>query len=281
MKSLSLGCLLALGLALAVGEVRADMRGGRGEGSPPQQGPAPSQHMESPGPGFSRPAPMVQTPRPAPVRTLPGVMERPAGGPVRPPGALRGPNATFAQPRQNFVGGQGNFRHFRHDGDFHRGDRDGDFQRGAFHRHGRRSGFILVYVNGLPCWYPFYTAYPYYYDVPLAPTYDSGYYDSGASYVPPVDESAGGGAVQTAPGYDELGHGWGQDLRRDVATWDQFVSYMQTYIIVATPAAQAEFREAFVASYGINGATAYDKAAEQAAPPRSQGPKIIDMHSAN
>ena len=199
------------------------------------------------------------------------VLNKP-GGVIRP--------STEISSRQNFVGGSREFRQFRPGGDFHRGDRDGDFHRGVFHHRGHRSNFVIVYVSGVACWYPFYTAYPYYYEAPLAPTYDGGYYDPGAGNVPYVDEGAGGGAVQTAPSYGELGRQWGQDLRREVATWDDFVGYVRTYIIVAAPEVQADFREAFIASYGINGAAAYDKAAEDAAQSSGTGPKIINVQPA-
>jgi hypothetical protein len=173
-------------------------------------------------------------------------------------------------PKQNFVGGSREFQHFRSDGSFHRGD---------FRHHRHRSNYVIVYVNGLAYWYPFFTAYPYYYNVPLLPTYSSSYYGSGAN-VPYADRSAGGGAVQGALSYGDLGWEWGQDLRREVATWDDFVDYVRTYIIIASPQAQAEFREAFIASYGINGAAAYDKAAQQAAQTTTQGPKVIDVSPA-
>ena len=56
----------------------------------------------------------------------------------------------------------------------------------------------------------------------------------------------------------------GQDLRREVATWNQFVAYLKAYIVTAPAfAAQAGFREAFISAYRLNGATAYDKAAAE------------------
>ena len=61
-------------------------------------------------------------------------------------------------------------------------------------------------------------------------------------------------------------------------TWEQFVDYVRGYIVAATPAAQADFRESFIDSYGINGAAAYDKAASQAIG-SAQGPKVINMQS--
>jgi hypothetical protein len=287
-----------LSVALAVGDARAQtqvQRGGIQIQQPPQQA-APSQTAPVPRP--QQPAVVGRPPQrpvresPAVVRTQPAIRPRSPGAVDRPSGTLNQPVRTPRPPAQlpsgqNFVGGSREFQRFPTGGNFHWGDRSGTFHRGGhtgdfhpgdFHHRGHRSNFVIVYINGVAWWYPFYTAYPYYYDAPLAPTYDSSYYGSGASSVPYVDEGAGGGAV--SPSYADLGQQWGQDLRREVATWDDFVDYVRTYIIVAPPEAQAEFREAFVASYGINGAAAYDKAAQQAAQTSStQGPKVITVPS--
>jgi hypothetical protein len=86
--------------------------------------------------------------------------------------------------------------------------------------------------------------------------------------------------TQVASDYGDVGASWGQDLRREVATWDQFVAYLKAYIVTAPPSAQADFREAFISTYRINGAAAYDKAATEAAgnaPQQPAGPKIITM----
>jgi hypothetical protein len=194
-----------------------------------------------------------------------GVLNKPSGVLLKPSGVI-GSGGTPISAKQNFVGGEEGFRRF--DGV----RRNRDFRQDGFRNRSHRSSFIVVYVNGAPCWYPFYTAYPYYYDVPA--TGDA----------PLVQE----GSVPAAPSYAEVGRQWGQDLRRDVTTWEQFVDYLRIYIIGALPVAQAEFRETFIASYGVNGAAAYDKAAEQAAPAASsstssssQGPKIINMSSGN
>ena len=132
-------------------------------------------------------------------------------------------------------------------------------------------------MNGVPCWYPFYTAYPYYYDTSAPVTYGGPDYPSDAGYAPPMDP----GTSQAASDYGDVGTSWGQDLRREVVTWDQFVAYLKAYIVTAPPAAQADFREAFVGAYRINGAAAYDKAAAEAAGNSSQpsGPKVITMPS--
>ena len=172
-------------------------------------------------------------------------------------------------PTRNFSSRQGGFR------------RVNAFGRGAgfdgFHRH---RNFILVFVNGAPFWYPVYTDYPYYYDTPPPVTDDSAYYTADNSYVPPMDTSATDtGTVQTAPDYSELGASWGQDLRRQIVTWDQFVAYLKAYVVTATPDSQADFREAFINAYHLNGAVAYDKASLKAIgdSPQPQGPKVITM----
>src|SRR5579859_6159593 len=164
--------------------------------------------------------------------------------------------------------------------------RPGDFHsapvfthRPGFNHHhsGQCRQSILVFVNGAPFWYSAYTAFPYYYGAPLIDT-DSAVYTTDNDGVSPVDSNGTNpGNAQSASDYGNLGTSWGQDLRRDVATWDQFVAYLKTYIIAASPADQAEFREAFINAYRINGAAAYDKAAVEAsgAPvPSDAGPKI-------
>jgi len=85
------------------------------------------------------------------------------------------------------------------------------------------------------------------------------------------------GPAQTTPDFSDMGASWGQDLRREVATWSQFVDYLKAYVVTAPPTAQADFREAFISTYRINGAAAYDKAAAEAAniPSQPSGPKII------
>jgi hypothetical protein len=149
--------------------------------------------------------------------------------------------------------------------------------RGHFHGHRH---FIVLFANGAPFWYPVYTYYPYGYDVPVdtsgntADTSDEG-------YVPATESSvADSGTVQGTSEYSDLGASWGQDLRREVGTWDQFVAYLKAYIVTAPAPAQADFREAFISAYRLNGAAAYDKAAAEAAgipPAIPPGPKIVIM----
>jgi len=245
MKTMFLRGLLAIGLALAIRDAQAGMMQFSGGNSPQQFGGSTSTGISQPvfigrGYGFE-------------------------GNPT--------PMAQFAQPGHSIV-------HALPMSNQNVGSRQGDFHRAG--EFGRREGFdhdrfrhhhsIIVFVNGTPCWYPVYTAYPYYSDVPPPVTDSSVNYPSDGGYAPPTDTSASD--------YGDVGASWGQDLRREVATWDQFVAYLKTYIVVAAPADQAEFREAFIDAYRINGAVAYDKASIEAAgapiPPPS-GPKIINI----
>jgi hypothetical protein len=183
-----------------------------------------------------------------------------------------------------FAGGQNWYGHggaFGYGGRF--GYRSGFYHSGFYHGRG---GFVCVYVNGFPYWYPVYADYPYYYDYPPPATYDNGYYPTYNTYVSPPDTGSGGTTApepstsQVAPTYNELGAAWGQDLRRDIVTWNQFVAYLKAYIVTATPASQADFRAGFINGYGINAVAAYDKAATKTTTTTPQRPKIINVQPA-
>lgn len=241
MKALSLGSLLAMGLVLAVGEVRAAMMQSSG-GNPPQQLTTSCCEMAASGSlGASQP-----------------VFTGHGGGPELPAQTA----AQFAQPGHTIVHPQPAPIH-----NIGRRPRDpshiGGFRHGFGFDHNRfqHHRFIVVFVNGTPCWYPVYTAYPCYYDSPPPIIPGSAVYTPGDGYVPSTDADTG----QSAPEYSDLGASWGQDLRREIVTWDQFVAYLEAYIVTAPPSAQADFREAFISAYRINGAAAYDKAAAEAA----------------
>ena len=261
MKALSWSSILAMGLVLAVGGAQAAMMQTSG-------GQSAQQLTTSRG---------VETAPATSGASHPVFIGRGAGFEGQP-----SPAAQFAHPGHTIVHPQAarvmNFG--PRQGDVHRGERfgrGGDFDHDRFghHRH-----LICVFVNGAPCWYPVYTAYPYYpyyYDSPPPVMSSSADYSSDDGYAPPMDPST----TQAASDYGDIGASWGQDLRREVATWDQFVAYLKAYIVTATPSAQADFREAFISTYRINGAAAYDKAAAEAAgnPPQPPGPKIITMPS--
>jgi len=163
---------------------------------------------------------------------------------------------------------------------------------GGWHRGWRRDrwGFwscwpFLPYYCGWPyCYaYPFYFGYPYYdyNDEDGFADYDNG---NSAGYADaPVTVYDAGGTVPTVvadtplpaplqPGYAELGRDWGQDLRREIVNWDQFVQYLRSTILPASPDAREQFRQGFLASYGPNAVAAFDQALRQAS-----GPAIILM----
>jgi hypothetical protein len=139
---------------------------------------------------------------------------------------------------------------------------------------------VVIFVNGAPFWYPVYTLYPYGYNAPPDTSTGPDTYPADDGYVPAINSSGDdSGPTQADLQYSDLGASWGQDLRRDIATWDQFIGYLKVYIVTAPAWAQADFREAFIDAYGLNGAAAYDKATTEAAgvpnAPGPLGPKII------
>jgi len=152
------------------------------------------------------------------------------------------------------------------------------FGRDHSHFRGHRH-FIVVFVNGVPCWFPVYTYYPYGYDVPVDISSSTVSDTSDDGYVPAVNGSdVDSGPCPQVSEYTSLGLSWGQDLRREVASWSQFVAFLRTHIVTAPASAQADFREAFINAYRLNGATAYDKAAAEAAgipTAPAPGPKVI------
>ena len=152
-----------------------------------------------------------------------------------------------------------------------------DLGRDRSHFRGHRH-FIIVFVNGAPCWFPVYADYPYEHGVPVDTSNSTVSDISDDGYVPVVNgKDADSGSSQQISAYSDLGLSWGQDLRREVATWNQFVGYLRAYIINAPASAQADFREPSINAYRLNGATAYDKAAAETAgipPAQRQGPTV-------
>jgi len=130
------------------------------------------------------------------------------------------------------------------------------------HFYHPRSG--LIFVNPYPSWYPaaVYPDYPFY---GADYGYDGAYADSAApAYVPGAGSYFAGYAATPAPDYVQLGHDWAQDLRQDVATWDQFVAYLKTYILRAAATARDDFYRGFLAAYGVNGGAALAKGVREA-----------------
>ena len=160
--------------------------------------------------------------------------------------------------------GFGGRREFGRRGDF--GDRHFDFHGRHFdHGFGHGRGTV-VFVFGVPyySYYPGYS-YPYsgYYD--SAP-YEAPYYAPGPSteYTSAPDTQTEQYANQGADSYYQPGNQWGGELKLYHVTMDQFVAYLKSYILTASPVQQAAFRSGFVAQFGSNGQTMYDQAVQQA-----------------
>ncbi len=142
----------------------------------------------------------------------------------------------------------------QHDWRNHDHDRDRDHH----HSH-HRSYYYFSY--GFP-YYGFYPAYSYagswYYAAP--PSYDVG------TYVEPDYAPAPGYAAsdESMVDYYKLGANWGQDLRREVVSWDRFVAFLQQVFPTLAQAERDDLRHGFVAGYGTHGTEAWDKAMKEA-----------------
>jgi hypothetical protein len=64
--------------------------------------------------------------------------------------------------------------------------------------------------------------------------------------------------------YWKLGRDWGQDLRRDVVTFEHFVAFVGKKIVTAPESLRRQFRDGFIAGYGQHGAEAFEKAFDAA-----------------
>jgi len=73
--------------------------------------------------------------------------------------------------------------------------------------------------------------------------------------VPPVDSE---------PSSYRLGHDWAKDLRDDIVSRAQFVSFLKANITKSSTADYNEFRRGFIAAYGVNGEAAFTKAYQEA-----------------
>jgi hypothetical protein len=72
-------------------------------------------------------------------------------------------------------------------------------------------------------------------------------------------------SVSEAPRtYQQLGHDWAKDLRNDIATWDQFVAYLKSNLSRGDTRDYNDFRNGFIAAYGVNGEAAFDKSFQKA-----------------
>ena len=198
MKTLYVGGLVATALVLAIGGTQAAMMQSQG-------GPT-AQQLTTSGRVTTAPA--------SSGVSQPVFIGRGAGfeGHPSPAAQFAHPGHTSIHPQPapvaNFVSGQGD-HHFGGHVTHGVGFDHGRFDRFPRHRHS-----IVVFVNGAPCWFPVYTAYPYYYDASPPVTYGGTDYPSDSGYVPPMDSDAS----QATSDYADVGTSWGQDLRRDVVT---------------------------------------------------------------
>ncbi len=172
--------------------------------------------------------------------------------------------------------------------------------------------FYPWYYAGYPYWgynyWNWYPGYSYAYSPPFYPSYypyassyypysDYPYYSSYPSYSYYGDNLLGGGSYgdttlsgdttspsattqaaqptlpATASSTYLVGFNWGQDLRRDKVTWDQFVDYVQNDLLQGPASAALDFHRGFVVGYGTNGEAAFAKAvtaAQQTSPDSTQ-----------
>ena len=73
-------------------------------------------------------------------------------------------------------------------------------------------------------------------------------------------------AAQDVQGYYQVGDQWGAGMKQYKLTMNQLVTYLQSYIVDASPAQQDAFRSGFIASAIPNGAETFDQAMQQAVP---------------
>jgi hypothetical protein len=113
--------------------------------------------------------------------------------------------------------------------------------------------------------YGYYNAAPYYGYYDSAPYYATDYAPGPSTeYTPNPDTQTEQYANQGADSYYQPGYQWGGELKQYHVTMDQFVAYLKSYILSASPVQQAAFRSGFVAHFGADGQTLYDQAVQQA-----------------
>jgi len=72
--------------------------------------------------------------------------------------------------------------------------------------------------------------------------------------------------AQDVQGYYQVGDQWGAGMKQYKLTMSQLVTYLQSYIVDASPSQQDAFRSGFIASAIPNGAATFDQAMQQAVP---------------
>jgi hypothetical protein len=139
-------------------------------------------------------------------------------------------------------------------GDF--GDRHIELHGRHFDHHFVRGCGVVIFAYGVPYYY--YPDYGY---------YDLGPYsaaDSSMGYTTTTDTQTEQYAPQDADSYYQPGFQWGGELKLYHVTMDQFVTYLKTYILIASPVQQSAFRTGFIAHFGADGQPIYDQAMRQA-----------------
>jgi hypothetical protein len=203
----------------------------------------------------------------------------PSGGFAQGQFRMAAPSGGFARGQFRTVPPSGGFGRgqFRTAGGFHQAafghnrffGHDHDFDHHHFFHHDHDHFFFSV---GFPFYY--YPAYSYYYPAPYYNDYGPGYeyssvpYSSSSYYPPSVSYSSGSSATYSAPATSRasttVGHDWAQDLRLDIVTWDEFVTYVKTNLASAPAGTRNDFRRGFVSAYGENGDAAFAKALKDA-----------------
>jgi hypothetical protein len=90
--------------------------------------------------------------------------------------------------------------------------------------------------------------------------------DSSAGYTTDPDTQTGESTSQDTDSYYQPGYQWGGEMKLYHVTMDQFVTYVKSYILNASPVQQAAFRSGFVTQFGADGQAIYDQAVQQALP---------------
>ena len=150
--------------------------------------------------------------------------------------------------------GSGGRREFGPHGDF--GGRHIELHGRHFDHHFVHGCGVVIFAYGMPYYY--YPDYGY---------YDLGPYsaaDSSMGYTTATDTQSEPYVPQDADSYYQPGFQWGGELKLYHVTMDQFVAYLKSYILSASPVQQAAFRSGFVAHFGSDGQTMYNQAVQQA-----------------
>jgi hypothetical protein len=150
----------------------------------------------------------------------------------------------------------------------------GDLDGRHFELHGRHFDHhffhgrgVVIFAYGVPYYY--YPDYGYYDLGPYSPA------DSSMGYTAGTDTPTQPYADQDLDSFYEPGYQWGGELKLYHVTMDQFVAYLKSYILSASPVQQAAFRSGFVAHFGADGQSMYDQAVQQAIPQNQVAPLVF------